>query len=292
MKNEILIESFYSGMFEEKKDLKLGGETIGYMSKELNKEFLLNLTKNKMFDSGAIDKVAFSINKKQLIPAYTSKYWVGDILDTFMKTFMNFSGYILGFYDGKRIVVLTTNIRDLSGSISQQELYSIIVHEYQHKFAHDHANYSSDSNVKKTLETWYAYFIEEYFGESITPKLKAGLHKFWTNIKVENEDKTHQTINKRFNELVSFYNASLKEESEEGLKKLSDLIDYTEDKYTNNYMDARYSQAFWAGRKAYERMNIKPQTLVYQEFVIPSEVTSIVFSSQPNLGNYSLKKFL
>jgi hypothetical protein len=105
-------------------------------------------------------------------------------------------------------------------------------------------------------------------------------------------DKTHKTIESRFKELVKIYNESLKVETQEGLEKFSDLIDYTEDKYTRNTIDPRSSKIFWAGRKAYERMNIKPHTLVYQEFVIASEVTAVMFSGLPELGNHSLKKFL
>jgi len=292
MKKELLMESFYSGWFENKKDLKLGGETIGYMSKELNQEFIKNLMNNKLMDSGAMEKIRNSINKKQLIPAYTSKYWLGDIFDTFLNVFTGFSGTILGFYDGKRIVVLTTNLRDLSGNISQEEIYSIIVHEYQHKFALDHANYSIDGNVKKVLNEWYTLFIEEYFGTSITPALKDRLIKFWTNIKSENSGATHITIQKRFAELVKIYNESLKTESDDGLERLGHIIDYTEDRYMRNVMDPRYSKAFWAGWEAYKKMGIKPHTLVYQEFVIASEVTSIMFSSVPSLGNQILKKFL
>jgi len=292
MNKEILIESFYSGWFENKKDLKLNGEVIAYMSKELDQEFLKNLKLNKIMDQGAIAKVQSAISKKSLIPAYTSESWLGDIFDTFFNVFTGYSGVILGFYDGKRIVVLTTNIRDLSGSIGQRELYDIIVHEYQHKFAHDHATYSSDPNVIKTLREWYTYFIEEYFGNTITPLLKNKLLKFWTNIKSENLDKTHKTIEGRFKELVKIYNESLKTESQEGLERLSSLVDYTEDKYMYDRIDPRSHKAFWAGHEAYKKMNIKPHTLVYQEFVIASEVTAVMFSGLPELGNHSLKKFL
>lgn len=285
-----LESSFYSEWFEDKKDLKLDGEVIGYMSKRLNQVFVENIHKNPLFTPVAAKKIAEQIKKKGIIPVYSSKYWIGDILDTFTNVFLNSSGYILGFFDGKKIVTIVTNLRELDGTISQKELYSIITHEFQHKFANSHTSYSTNPAVKKALRDWYTAFIDEYFKESISPKLKMDLLNFWQNIKVENGDKVSKIISRRYDSLVETFNAL--DDSEPGKEPLGQLIDYVADKYTNNMYDPRSSDIFWAGKKAYDSLGVKSNTLVYQEFLIASEVTAVVFSTTPTMGNQSLITWL
>lgn len=290
-----LESSFYSELFEEKKELTMDGHTIGYMSKKLNKTFIENLETNPNFQKGSVEKIKREIQRKTFIPVYSSKYWVMDIMDTFMHTFFRSSGYVLGFYDGKKIVTMITNLRELNGTIPQEELYEIITHEYQHKFANDENTYSKHPKVKKVLHDWYTFFIDEYFGGDLSTNGKKILLKFWTDISFESNKKSSAKIANRYEALHEIYSSLRKTESSLGIGKLAYLLGYLIDKY-NMENDYRYnpsmSPVFKAGRLAYKSLGVDSRTLVYQEFLVPSEVTAVTFSMNKSLGNQALMKWL
>jgi hypothetical protein len=288
--NEILIESFYSSPFEEKSELKLQGQTIGYMSKELNDELIENIGDNRFLSSTSKNKLISEIKSKEILPTYSNKNWIVEIFDTFTKTFFGSSGYIVGFFDGKRIVIMTTNLRNLWGYITQKEMYNILVHEYQHKLSNQKSSYGNDTLVKKTLKSWYEYFISDYF-DNLSSKTKNSLLKFWTNISGEYNQKDIGTyIHKRYESLEKIKKSFELHENKENLEKFEKLLKYVVDVYNDDMPDDFNPHK--SGLKSYKHLGIKSNTYIFQEFVVSSEVLAVTFSNDPSKGNQVIGKFL
>jgi hypothetical protein len=290
MHKEILIESFYSSPFEKKSELKLRGQVIGYMSKELNEELIKSIEKNKHFTNQSKLKLIRQIKSKDVLPTYSNKNWIVEIFDTFKKTFFNASGYIIGFFDGKRIIIVATNLRNLWGDISQKEIYNIITHEFQHKFSNISSSYKNDSLVKKTLNSWYGYFIDDYF-DNLSSKTRKRLIKFWTNLSGEFGQKDiGNYIHKRYNKLEKIRHNFEVHETKENLKRFDSLLKYILDVYQDSMPDS--FEPHISGVKAYNNLGIRSNTYIFQEFIISSEVTAVTFSNSTSMGNQIISKFL
>lgn len=293
MEKEKLLESFYSAIGEHKTPVKAQSEVIGYWSKELGKEFINSINKNTMF-SGPVKKLMVNaINRRGVVPVYTHNLWVLDITENFIKVFTQIvglsGGSIMGFYDGTQIVLMTSNLRDLSGDISSKVIYGILTHEFQHRFSGEVSSYSNDPKVKDLLKKWFTNFIDMFFEEDINPKDKEYLMKFFVNIKSEsNKALLHNSIENRFNELYTFYEKYPDKESI-FYKKLERIIEYVYNSYMGEMNDYDFYRLC---QKVYRSIGIIPDTWIFQEFLVPSEVICVCASNDPSIGNVLLGKYL
>lgn len=284
------LESFFAGLGERKSPFKIDGQTVGYMSKDLNDEMIENLKENELFSKHTQEKLIKEIKNKTLILAYTSRSMLGDIYDTFEKIFLN-EGYIVGFFGGEHICIFIPAIRDLNGTIKKSNLFTIITHEYQHYFANFKSSYIKESIVKKTLKTWYNSFIKNYFQEPLTKKYYNELMNFWTKISDEYHDKV--TIMKRYEHLYNIYDEMTNDESLNSKIKedIKVLLEYVINAYEGS--NPKNLKPYYSGVKAYKELGLdSSQSYIYQEFVFPSEVLAITFSHKRNLGNLFLNKYL
>ena len=69
------------------------------------------------------------------------------------------------------------------------------------------------------------------------------------------------------------------------------LLNYTQDLYSGSFYNFN-KKIFISGQKAYKKMNVISDTLIFQEFLIPSEVICVCASNQKNWGNQLLNKYL
>lgn len=286
--NRKLLESFYSAPGEDKVEIKLDGAVVGYNSKELNDELIRVINGNSSFSSSAKAKFSKAIQKRELFPIYSSESWMGDVFDSFTQIFRALSGMMIGFYDGKRIILMVANLRNLMGDISEKEIFEIVTHEYQHKFAGERSGYHQDSSVKKVLKEWYTAFIDDYFNEPISDKHRKMLMDFWLNIKAENMNKIAKVINDRLVKFEKLVNQIYGEDKAIG----SELIDLG--RYTNaGYFGGMHAniRPLESGYVAYKKLGIEPTTFVFQEFIIASEVVCVCAASNKTLGNQLLSKF-
>jgi len=290
-KSEFHLESYYRGFNEESIPLKLDGQVIGYQTKELNFFFLKEISSNNYFSNAAVKKMVKAIRSKSLIPIYSSSSWAGDIIDTFTWVFRAMRGMLIGFYDGKRIVILIASLRSMWGQIGRRETFVILTHEYQHKFAGERSNYNQDTMVKKTLSTWYTNFIDIYFEGREDPRTRKLLMNFWTNIKIEyTSSNISNTIHNRLDKLKSITKNISSYESDYVIRAMKNLVDMVHGLYQGNFPSQFGAMA--DGEDAYRKMGVKSNTMIFQEFVIASEVTAVTFSEKPDLGNHALAKYI
>jgi hypothetical protein len=288
-----LLESFYSAIGENKKPVKAQGEVIGYWSKELGEEFIKSINSNKMFSNPVKKLMINAINRKGVIPVYTHNLWILDITENFVKIFTQIvglsGGSIMGFYDGTQIVLMTSNLRDLAGDISSKVIYGILTHEFQHRFAGEVSGFSNDPKVKDLLKKWFTNFIDMFFEQDITPNDKAKLLKFFTNIKSEsNRALLRGSIEKRFEELYNMYE-SVTDKNSTYYSKLERLLEYV---YNSYYGEMHDYDFYRLCQKVYRSIGIIPDTWIFQEFLVPSEVICVCASNEPNIGNNLLGKYL
>ena len=285
-----LLESFYSSIGEEKEPIKFDGQVIGYRSDDLDSEYIKQIYNNSGFNTVSAKKLEKVVKNRKLIPAYSSLTWLGDISDTFLKIFRSLSGMLIGFYDGKRILIFITNLRAFDGSISDKELYTITVHEHQHKFAGERSNYASDSKVKTILKDWYNQFIDLYFTSALTPKARAILLKFWFNIKGEYTTQIAKHIESRINLFDEITKSFSSTENDVNNIRMKALNQYVRDMY---YGDFPYNMTpFEIAIKTYNKLGVRANTWAFQEFIIASEVLAVTSGSNREVGNYMINKFL
>ena len=290
-KKDFHLESYYRGFDEQSIPLKLDGQVIGYQTKELNEEFINELRNNRLFSSAAVKKMTSSVKAKNLIPIYSSSNWAGDIIDTFTWVFRAMRGMLIGFYDGKRIVILIASLRSMFGQIGKRETFVILTHEHQHKFAGERSSYHKDMTVKKTLNEWYTHFIDSYFEGKEDPKTRKALMKFWTNIKLEyTSSNISNTIYNRLSKLKELSKIMASYESYSVINSMNALVDMVHGLYEGKFPSQ--FDAMTSGEEAYRKMGVDSKTMIFQEFVIASEVTAVTFSEKPELGNQSLAKYI
>lgn len=294
---KLLLESFYSAIGEKKSPVKSkNGDVVGYTSKELKNKFVKSINSNNFFENNTKKLMVKAIDEKGAIPVYTHNLWLLDITENFFKIFVRIIGLshgsIMGFYDGTQIVLMTSNLRNLEGDISNKIIYNILTHEFQHRFAGEASGFSNDTLVKTTLKKWFEKFISNYFGEDIDETLRIKLMKFFCNIKSEaNKSILKGHIEKRYDELVDIAE-SLGEDHKETFKKLARLINYVYHSYTNQILDDEDIAIFRLCQKTYKDIGINPDTWIFQEFLVASEVICVCASNNRELGNKLLSRYL
>ena len=97
---------------------------------------------------------------------------------------------------------MVANLRNLEGRIPQREVYGIITHEQQHKFAGEIRNYHTDRIIRKLLHDWYNNFIDIYYDNRLSTNDKNKLLTFWTNIKLEHTNNIGELIWRRSKSLI------------------------------------------------------------------------------------------
>lgn len=288
-----LLESFYSALGESKVPVKAQGETIGYWSKELGKEFTNSINRNSMFSQPVKKLMVKAIDRRGVIPVYTHNLWILDITENFIKIFTQIvglsGGSIMGFYDGTQIILMTSNLRDISGDISNRIIYGILTHEFQHRFAGEVPGFYNDPKVKDLLKKWFTNFIDMFFEQDINPKDKDYLMKFFTNIKSEsNRALLHNSIENRFNEMYKFYE-DYPDKNSAFYKKFERMLEYVYYSYMGEMNDYDFYRLC---QKVYRSIGIIPDTWIFQEFLVPSEVICVCASNNPSIGNILLGKYL
>lgn len=283
-----LLESFYSSLGESKIPVKTDGQVIGYWSKDLGNEFIKSINNNRNFTSNVKDLMITGINKKAVIPVYTHSLWLLDITENFFKIFTGMSGSIMGFYDGHMIVLMTSNLRDITGNIEDKTIYGILTHEFQHRFAGEANGYANDPKVKDLLNKWFNEVLTLHFGTTLPKDVKDKLMKFFTNIGIEaNRSILKGAIEKRFKELYNIYDKT--DEDAPYYEKLEDLLYYVYYSYEGQMRDMSFYNLC---QRAYKNIGITPDTWIFQEFLIPSEVICVCASNDTKIGNYFLGKYL
>jgi len=285
---QMLIESLFSGINENKKPLKVDGEVMGYLSKELNTELIKVIKDNSHFSNTVKQKFELQIKAKKVVPAYSSQTWLGDIFDTFTFIFRSLSGTMLGFYDGKRIVLMIANLRNFMGDINSPELYDILAHEHQHKFSNTKVSYHQSNVVKKTLNDWFSYFIDDYFG-TISNKHKDALLSYFTNIKAEYDISIGRLLNMREKAMLKMFK-QISDEDDSLTQKLLILYNYISQSYSGDQPSS--DEPYNSGKSAYRKIGINSNTWIFQEFVVPSEVICVTAGNNKEIGNKLMAQFL
>lgn len=293
--NNKLQESFYSTPFEEKTAVKVDGETVGYISEELLSETKDGIKRNGMFSASTKSKLISAIDSKAVIPVYLYNLWALDITQQFFTIFTGYSSNeqnIMGFYNGHNIYIMTSNIRSLAGEISNKQMYDIMAHEHQHKFAGERPGYSKDPKVKELLKRWFEVFVDDYYGENLEKHFREKLLKYFTFIQWESNKGILNGAkwSNRYNTLFQIA-PNTKGLSEETLEKHKLLLMYLETAFDGG-IDYSNMDPYLSGRRAYRALGINPNTYIYQEFMIPSEVICVCAGNNTTVGNYFLTKYL
>ena len=293
--NNKLQESFYSSPFEEKTAVKVDGETVGYISPQLIEETLNGINRNGMFSPETKKKLQRAINTKGVIPVYLYDLWALDITQQFFSVFTGYSTTeqnIMGFYNGRNIYIMASNIRSLAGEISNKQMYDIMAHEHQHKFAGEKPGYSKDPKVREILDKWFDFFIDDYYGKDMEKDFRNKLKKYFTFIQWESNKGILNGAkwSNRYNTLFSMA-GNEKDLSEETLEKHKNLLRYLETAFDGD-IDYENMGPYFSGRRAYKSIGIDPNTYIYQEFMIPSEVICVCAGNNTKIGNYFLSKYL
>lgn len=287
-----LQESFYSSPFENKTVVKTDGQIAGYTSKELKSELINGISKNNLLSSSVKTKLSETIQKKRIVPVYLHNMWALDITQQFFQIFREYTNEecIMGFYNGNGIFLMASNLRAINGDISPVQMYDIIAHEHQHLFAGERPAYTNDPNIKNILNTWYSEFIDDYYGD-IEPAFRKKLMNYFCNIKWESNkgiksDSKWNSRLKEFNSLTD--NIDL---SENSLSKHENLIRYVKNAINGDIEHDNFNP-YLAGKAAYGKLGIRPNTFIYQEFYVASEVLSVCSGNDTKIGNYFLNKYL
>lgn len=293
--NNKLQESFYSTPFEEKTAVKVDGETVGYISEELLSETKDGIKRNGMFSAPTKKKLISAIDSKAVIPVYLYNLWALDITQQFFTIFTGYSSNeqnIMGFYNGHNIYIMTSNIRSLAGEISNKQMYDIMAHEHQHKFAGERPGYSKDPKVKELLKRWFEVFVDDYYGENLEKHFREKLLKYFTFIQWESNKGILNGAkwSNRYNTLFQIA-PNTKGLPEETLEKHKLLLMYLETAFDGG-IDYSNMDPYLSGRRAYRALGINPNTYIYQEFMIPSEVICVCAGNNTTVGNYFLTKYL
>lgn len=293
--NKELLESFYSAIGEKKKPVKSHGETVGYWSIPLRDELIKSISKNYGFTSSVKKMMSDLVKRKDILPVYTHDIWALEIAEMYYQVYSETplpdSG-LCGFYDGKKIVLMISNLRNMSGvsgCISQYIIYDTLTHELQHKFAAEVPNYHDDPLVKKILNKWASALFEVYFENALEKDAKKDLMDFFTDIKSEsNKSVIRNHIPNRYNRLVEI---AQKYSDRPWFSELAKLINYTYHGYQQDPDDEDYA-IFQKLKEVYQKIGIKSNTFIYQEILVASEIVCIVAASDKRIGNELLLRHL
>lgn len=293
--NEELLESFYSAIGEEKKPVKSHGQTVGYWSIPLRDELIKSINENHDFTSSVKKMMSDLVTRNDILPVYTHDIWALEIAKMFFQVFIGIASLdagLCGFYDGKQIVLMISNLRNMngpSGNISQSVIYDILTHELQHRFAAEVPNYYNDSLVKKILDKWVSALFEVYFENDLEKDAKKDLMAFFIDIKSEsNRSVLKNHIPKRYNLLVK---TAKKYSNRSWFGALAKLINYTYHCYRGNPNHNDYA-VFQKLREVYKKTGIESNTFIYQEMLVASEVICVTAASDRSVGNELLSRHL
>lgn len=282
------LKSFFMGNNEIPVPVKSEGQVMGYWTKELAEEFKKEVNNNPYYSSAAKKLLLDKTDSKIIVPIYAQDGpLMENIIESFKKCFKLFS--ILGFYDGEKICMCVTNLRDLFGNCDKGFMYNILTHEFQHKAAGEISTFHKDPTVRRILNDFSNYFCDFYFGSELPDANRKAYVDYLINIKSEYNKGTNfeALLKKRLGGLKELYHGF--EEGSSLYKKGKSLYNDISSMYYGGWPDANYMEPAY---KAYQKLGIKCETLIFQEFVFPSEIVCVMAGFDRDIGNELIEKYL